>query len=93
MAFAIRNLSVLNYAQGFTSWHYRGHATTLGATLTGPTTMAEVQTAGFFAPAKDMLAVGDLIIVSTSDGMVQLCVATAETSVTVRRLCATEPQS
>ena len=39
MAFAIRNLSVLAYANGFTLWHYA-----------------------------DMLAEGDMMIVSASDG-------------------------
>ena len=33
MNFAIRNLSVLNYAQGFTFWHYRASGTPLDAVL------------------------------------------------------------
>ena len=88
MPFAIRNLSVLNYAQGFTSWHYRGHATTLGATLVG---VDEVQARGFFDQAKDMLVPGDLIIVSAGDGMVQLWVEGVEGGVRVQKLCGTEP--
>ena len=91
MPFAIRNLSVLNYAQGFTSWHYRGHVATMGARLTEPITMGEVQAPGFFDQARDMLVVGDLIIVSAGDGMVQLWVKEVEGGVVVRRLCSTEP--
>ncbi len=65
MAFAIRNLSVLAYAQGFTLWHYRANLPTLGATLVQPATLAEVGAPGFFDPAADMLAQGDMLLVST----------------------------
>ena len=58
MAFAIRNLSVLGYAQGFTLWHYKASATTLG----------EAGERGFFDIAADMLAPGDMIMVSGADG-------------------------
>ena len=58
MDFAIRNLSVLAYAQGFTLWHYRG------ANLN----LARVTDGGFFSPAADMLAVGDMMLVSAGDG-------------------------
>lgn len=58
MTFAIRNLSVLAYAQGFTLWHYRA----AGLPLSGATA------AGFFSPAADMLAVGDMMLVSGGDG-------------------------
>ena len=53
--FAIRNLSVLSYAQGFTSWHYRHK----GA-------LAEVLAPGFFNPAADMLADGDMMMISAN---------------------------
>lgn len=56
-AFAIRNLSVLNYAQGFTMWHYR-HAGTL----------KEVVARGFFNPAAGMIEPGDMIAISAADG-------------------------
>jgi hypothetical protein len=56
--FAIRNLSVLAYAQGFTLWHYRAPALAL----------KQVVAPAFFDPAADMLAVGDMILVSASDG-------------------------
>lgn len=51
MAYSSRNLSVLAYANGFTLWHY-------GTTDTA----ADVDTAGYFNPAADMLRVGDMII-------------------------------
>ena len=65
MSFAIRNLSVLAYAQGFTLWHYRANLPTLGSTLVPPATVAEVSEPGFFDPAADMLAQGDMLLVST----------------------------
>ena len=43
MTFAIRNLSVLSYAQGFTLWHYRAGAARLD----------DVATLGFFNNAGD----------------------------------------
>lgn len=67
MSFAIRNLSVLAYAQGFTLWHYRANVPTLGATLTPPATLAEIGEPGFFDPAADMLAQGDMLLVSTAE--------------------------
>lgn len=58
--FAVRNLSVLSYAQGFTLWHYRGGE---GVTL------EEVSTPGFFDPAADgIVSSGDMILVSTRNG-------------------------
>ena len=65
MAFAIRNLSVLAYAQGFTLWHYRANVPTLGATLVQPVDVVEVSQPGFFDSAADMLASGDMLLVST----------------------------
>jgi hypothetical protein len=65
MAFAIRNLSVLAYAQGFTLWHYRANVATLGATLVQPASLDEVREPGFFDPAADMLAPGDMLLIST----------------------------
>lgn len=54
--FAIRNLSVLSYAQGFTSWHYRHR---------GP--MAETLAPSFFNCA-DIMKQGDMIMISAADG-------------------------
>ena len=65
MAFAIRNLSVLAYANGFTLWHYKA----------GRDPLQQVETRDFFADAADMLAEGDMMMVSTADGGRVLCVA------------------
>jgi hypothetical protein len=58
MDFAIRNLSVLAYAQGFTLWHYRA----------GAAPLHRVATRGFFDDAADMLAAGDMLMVSATEG-------------------------
>jgi hypothetical protein len=65
MAFSLRNLSVLAYANGFTLWHYKA----------GPTTLAQVVAQGFFAAAEEMLAAGDMMMVAAADGPAMLCVA------------------
>jgi hypothetical protein len=64
MAFSIRNLSVLAYANGFTLWHYKS----------GSDHQASVGEAGFFDEAGDMLAAGDIMMVSASDGARMMCV-------------------
>ena len=58
MAFAIRNLSALAYANGFTLWHYK----------TGKDRLNQVEKPDFFADAADMLAEGDMMMVSAPDG-------------------------
>ena len=58
MAFAIRNLSVLAYANGFTLWHYKS----------GKDRLDQVQKTDFFADAADMLAEGDMMMISAPDG-------------------------
>jgi hypothetical protein len=58
MAFAIRNLSVLAYANGFTLWHYKA----------GKDRLLQVEKSDFFADAADMLAAGDMMMISASDG-------------------------
>lgn len=56
--FNLRNLSVLNYANGFTSWHYK----------TQPLdNMSQVLTVGFFDKAKNFLADGDRLFISHPD--------------------------
>jgi hypothetical protein len=65
MAFSIRNLSVLAYANGFTLWHYQAGADRLN----------EVGATGFFVDAEDMLAGGDIMMVSALDGARLLCFA------------------
>ena len=51
MAFKSKDLSVLAYANGFTLWHY--------ATVD---LADDVDTAGYFSTASDMLRVGDMIM-------------------------------
>ncbi len=58
MAFTVRNLSVLAYAQGFTLWHYTAKEDGI----------ADVAAPGFFEEASDMLASGDMLLASASDG-------------------------
>jgi hypothetical protein len=65
MAFTIRNLSVLAYANGFTLWHYKAGKDRLGL----------VGDSDFFGDAGDMLSLGDMIMVSAADGARVLCVA------------------
>ena len=65
MAFAVRNLSVLAYANGFTLWHYKSENDAL----------ASVGRSGFFDSAGDMLAAGDMMMVSAADGARLLAMA------------------
>ncbi len=58
MAFSLRNLSVLAYANGFTLWLYNAGGEGR-ETVAGP---------GFFDAAGDMLAGGDMVMVSARDG-------------------------
>lgn len=68
MAFAIRNLSVLAYANGFTLWHYKTGKDSLHATDSG----------NYFAEAVDMLSGGDLVMIVASDGAAIRAVRSAE---------------
>lgn len=54
MSFQTKDLSVIAYANGFTLWHY----TTVDET-------ADVDTAGYFDEAADMLRIGDMILANT----------------------------
>lgn len=58
MAYSVRNLSVLAYAQGFTLWHYKAAGERID----------EACAPDFFAPAGDMVAGGDMLLVSAADG-------------------------
>jgi len=80
MAFSLRNLSVTAYANGYTSWCYRGVSSA---------TIAEVQADGFFNPSADMLNPGDTIMCSCRDGGVLLYVDAAEGGVKARPMCGT----
>ena len=64
MAFTTRNLSVLAYANGFTLWHYKA----------GGDRLIEIGQDGFFADADDMLAAGDIMMVSATDGARLICI-------------------
>ena len=77
MSFAIRNLSVLAYAQGFTLWLYKG---TTGA-------LADIAATGFFDEAGDMLAAGDMMMVSAGDGGRLMFVSSACRGVTLAPMC------
>ncbi len=58
MAFSLRNLSVLAYANGFTLWHYKSGAEPLAA----------AGRAGYFADAADLLAAGDIVMLTGAEG-------------------------
>jgi hypothetical protein len=68
MAFAIRNLSVLAYANGFTLWHYKS----------GKDKLDMVSRGNYLADAADMLTAGDLVMVTAADGARILCVTLAD---------------
>ncbi|HEY8288592.1 MAG TPA: hypothetical protein VIG49_04930 [Acetobacteraceae bacterium] len=68
MAFAIRNLSVLAYANGFTLWHYKA----------GKDRLEMVASGNYLAAASDMLSVGDMVMVTAADGGRVLCVSLAD---------------
>jgi len=55
MAFEIKNLSVLAYANGFTLWHY-----------TTPDAASAVDNSGYFNAAADMLHVGDMVLANVA---------------------------
>ena len=65
MSFAVRNLSVLAYANGFTLWHYKAGSDVLDA----------LDVPDYFSGAADMLAAGDIMMVSGSDGARMLSIA------------------
>jgi hypothetical protein len=73
MAFAIRNLSVLAYANGFTLWHYKA----------GTDRLQSVVSRDFFADAADMLTQGDLLMISAADGARVVTVAAPEDGLVV----------
>ncbi len=76
MSFCVRNLSVLAYAQGFTLWHYKA--------ADGVETVSD---SGFFNPAADMLAPGDMMMVSAPNGGRMLCVAPSDNGISALPLC------
>jgi hypothetical protein len=78
MAFAIRDLSVLAYANGFTLWHYKA----------GNDSLAAVASDDYFADASDMMAIGDMLLLSAAEGCRALCIARAEAgNVATAQIC------
>ena len=69
--FAIRNLSVIAYAHGFTLWHYRCEEDP-GRVCT---------TARFFSDAQNMFAQGDMVLISALDGGWVLFISSTEDGV------------
>jgi len=76
LSFAISDLSVLAYAQGFTLWHYKARANQLSS----------IGLKGYFDQAADMLADGDMMMVSSPEGGRMLCVASCQTHVVTAAL-------
>ena len=78
MAFTLRNLAVLAYAQGFTLWVYRA---TMPISAVGE---------HFFSPGADMFRTGDHIHVSAIDGAALLWVESSDdtAAVVTRRMVA-----
>ena len=58
MAFTLRNLSVLAYANGFTLWHYKS----------GQDSLNRAAEMGYFADAADLLAAGDMVMLTGEEG-------------------------
>lgn len=77
MAFSLRRLSVLAYANGFTLWHYKT------ATDELPHTLAP----GHFDDASDMLSSGDIMMVSGDQGARMLMVAHRAGTITTAPMC------
>ena len=73
MTFAVRNLSVLAYASGFTLWHYK----------IGNANLGDCRAHWYFNDASDMFSAGDMILVSGTDGGTILVVAQASHGVIV----------
>ena len=67
MDFSVQALSVLAYANGFTLWHYKA----------GSSGLDLADDPKFFAAAADLLAGGDMVLVSSPAGGRVLCVTDA----------------
>jgi len=77
MAFNARNLAVLAYGNGFTLWHYRA----------GAETQSAVRAEGYFDAAADMLADGDMLMITAGDGGGIACVGVMQDRVQLAPLC------
>jgi hypothetical protein len=58
MAFTLRNLSVLAYANGFTLWHYKA----------GNDNFIQAMGPGYFQDAADLLSEGDMVMLTGTEG-------------------------
>jgi len=56
MAFANKNLSVIAYANGFTLWHYAENIK-----------LSDICADGFFNDVKNLMNIGDILIINASD--------------------------
>jgi hypothetical protein len=83
MPFEIRNLSVLDYTNGFTLWHYKSIKDT----------KQQIGGANYFAPGADMLSDGNMIIFNARDGhgMLVVTLADTETAITAPMCMTVEP--
>lgn len=78
----LRNLSVLCYAQGFTLWHYRAPNVPLSVT----------DLPDFFQCATDMMAVGDMVLISaTGSASLRFVSDVTETTVTLGDVMGSPP--
>lgn len=76
MAFTLRNLSVLAYANGFTLWHYKS-----------ADKLAAAAAQGYFADAADLLAPGDMVMLSAAEGGKIATIAGQGKSIALAPLC------
>jgi hypothetical protein len=76
--FAVRDLSVLQFANGFTLWSYKA----------GDTLLSSITAPGFFNEARDMLRPGDHIHVSGIRGGAVLYVVSSGDTIRVLVMCA-----
>ena len=79
--FAIRNIGVLQYTNGFTFWHYKQ----------GHDSLSAIGQPGFFNGVVDIMAVGDVILVSGTEGAVEYVVRSLVVPVSVAPMKATDP--
>lgn len=77
MSFTLRNLSVLAYANGFTLWHYRS----------GTDKLRDIDIQGYFADAADLLAAGDIVMLSSTDGARIAAIANTIPTIDLAPLC------
>ncbi len=75
MAFTVRNLSVLAYANGFTLWHYK----------TPVDSVKDAMAPGYFQDAADLCAEGDMIMI-TGNGAALATIAGTGRSITLQPL-------